>query len=71
MLSLSEEEQWRKKERRRGLMEVVMLFFVALFLAAIVVVCMRMDGDRTGGRLDHGAETAMAMMVEIGLSPRE
>jgi hypothetical protein len=73
MGSLSEEGRWTARrvarERVRGLLEVLVLFGVAIVLIWIVVVCIRMGGVvKAPG--EHGVETAMGMMGEMGLGPR-
>jgi hypothetical protein len=73
MRSLSEEGRWtaRKvaRERVRGLLEVLVLFGVATLLIGIMIVCIRM-GRIVKAPGEHGVETAMGMMGEMGLGPR-
>jgi hypothetical protein len=73
MRSLSEEGRWtaRKvaRERVRGLLEVLVLFGVATLLIGITIVCIRM-GRIIKAPGEHGVETAMGMMGEMGLGPR-
>jgi hypothetical protein len=51
------------------LLEVLVLFGVAIVLIGITIVCIRM-GSIVKAPGEHGVETVMGIMGEMGLGPR-